>query len=210
MELEDSRMTRRFLISIVADNRTGVLPAIIGAIHELGGDMQEISQTVMQGVLSMALAVDFPELRDPGVVVDHLKGVARPFNAEVTIRHPHPHEYESNGEEMERFFLTLHGDDSPGLIRQITFRLAAEGIEITDLYAVREGVGGPVVMIFELAIPQQVDLGPLRGDLETLGDPTGLTVVLEHGDNFANHNFPAPVRLAKVTGAHAIEHADEL
>lgn len=193
-------MTRRYLLSIVANNRIGVLPAITGAIHELGGDMQEASQTVMNGLLSMVLIADFPEKRSPEVIVDHISGVARPFEAEISVR---PTAYNDDQPEnlVERFFLTLHGDDSPGLIRQVTSRLAAESIEITDLYAVREGVGQPVVMVFELAVPLHSDLGPLRGELEGLGNPDGLTVELQHESLFSVQSIPRPVRLAKAVGS---------
>ena len=192
-------MTRRYLLSIVANNRIGVLPAITGAIHELGGDMQEASQTAMHGVLSMVLVADFPEHYDSQVIVDHISGVARPFEAAVTVRTP-----SLNGDleahpapTTERFFLVLNGDDTPGLIRQVTARLAAESIDIADLYAVREAVGGPVLMVFELAVPEQADLAPLRGELESLGNPDGLAVELQHESFFNAGNVLRPVRLAK-------------
>ncbi len=79
-------MTRRYLLSIVATNRIGALPAITGAIQELGGDMQEVSHTVMHGYISMVLVADFPVLRDSQVIVDHICGAAKPFAAQVTIR----------------------------------------------------------------------------------------------------------------------------
>lgn len=195
-------MTRRHLLSIVANNRIGVLPAITGAIHELGGDMQEASQTAMHGVLSMVLVADFPDRYDSQVIVDHISGVARPFNAAVSVRIPH-HDVELEAHRVdptERFFLTLNGDDTPGLIRQVTSRLAAESIDITDLYAVRENAGGPVLMVFELAVPDQADLAPLRGELESLGNPDGLSVELQHESMFTGKNFPRPVRLAKAAG----------
>ncbi len=193
-------MTRRYLLSIVANKRIGVLPAITGAIHELGGDMQEASQTSMHGVLSMVLVADFPERFESQVIIDHISGVARPFEAAVTVRLPNP------GDDLdlrpppptERFFLTVHGDDTPGLIRQVTSRLAAESIEIADLYATREDVGGPVMMIFELAVPEQADLAPLRGELESLGNHDGLTVELQHESLFTIKDVPHPVRLANV------------
>lgn len=191
-------MTRRYLISLLATNRIGVLPAITGAINELGGDMQEASQTVMQGFLTMVLAADFPPHRDPQVIVEHIQGIAKPFEMEVTVRElaaenvAHPPE-----ETSDRFYLTLNGFDSPGLIRQVTSRLAGEGISITDLYAVREGRGEPVVMIFELAVPENADLAPLRANLEELGEPEELTAVLEHESVFTTANTPRPVRIAK-------------
>jgi len=195
-------MTRRYLLSIVANNRIGVLPAITGAIHELGGDMQEASQTSMHGILSMVLVANFPERFKSQVIIDHISGVARPFDAVVSVRLPdHDDELDKRPPPpTERFFLTLNGDDTPGLIRQVTSRLAAESIEITDLYATREAVGGPVMMIFELAVPDQADLAPLRGELESLGNPEGLTVELQHESLFTAKNVPHPVRLANIMG----------
>ncbi len=202
-------MTRRYLLSISATNRIGALPAITGAIHELGGDMQEVSQSVMQNYLSMFLVADFPPQRDAQVIVDHISGVAKPFEAEVAIRETKYQEPYSNVDATERFFLTLHGYDSPGLIRQVTSKLAAESIEITDLYAVREGVGEPVVMIFELAVPEDADLCPLRGELEALGDdPSGLTAELQHESLFSETGIPSPVRIARAFQKEAWEESE--
>ena len=201
-------MTKRYLLSILATNRIGALPAITGAIQELGGDMQEVSQTVMHSYLSMFLVADFPLQRDSQVIVDHINGAAKPFDAEVTIRESNFREpFGVTLEATDRFFLKLHGYDSPGLIRQVTSKLAAESIEITDLYAVREGVGEPVVMIFELAVPLEADLGPLRGELEGVGDPSGLSVELQHESLFAESSFPRPVRMAKAIGTQHWEES---
>ncbi len=105
----------------------------------------------------------------------------------------------------QRFFLSLQGFDSPGLIRQVTSKLAAESIEITDLYAVREGVGQPVMMVFELAVPDEADLSPLRGELEALGDPEELTAELQHESVFSANHL-RPVRVAKALGAETLDN----
>lgn len=192
-------MSRRYLISLLASNRIGVLPAITGAISELGGDMQEASQTVMRGFVSMVLTADFGDHLDQQVIVDHVQGVAKPFDVELTVRELNEEISVSDSlNHSERFFLTLNGYDSPGLIRQVTSQLAAENIAISDLYAVREGCSEPVVMVFELSVPENAELGPLRDNLESLGDSRGLTAVLEHESVFSGTSIPRPVRLAKI------------
>ena len=55
-------------------------------------------------------------------------------------------------EGVERYFLTAEGQDKPGMVRQISARLAQEGIDITDVFARRADEGLTFVMVMELAV----------------------------------------------------------
>ncbi len=81
-------MAKRYLISLMAANRVGILAALANALTELGGDMQEVSQTVMQKFFTIILAADFPDHRDPQIIVEHIRGVCQPFGVEVSLKDP--------------------------------------------------------------------------------------------------------------------------
>lgn len=190
-------MAQRFVIGLMAANRTGILAAVTTALAELGGDIQEVSQTVLQKFFTIILAADFPDHRQAGVIVAHLEDACRPFGVQVILKDPLSESFPEEGDEStEKYFLTLTGNDAPGIICQITGRLAREQIDITDLYGVSQGPDRSFVMIMELAVPGGVDALALQQELERLGQPVGLLAKLQHENIFVATNDPRPVRIS--------------
>ena len=191
-------MTKRYIITLMAANRVGILAAVTTSLAELGGDIQEVSQTVMQRFFTIIMAAEFPENRDPSVIIDHIRGVCRPFGVEVNLKDPDEEPLqEPSAEGIERYYLTAEGQDKPGMVRQISARLAQEGIDITDVFARRADEGQTFVMVMELAVPPGVDALALQRELEQLGSAVGLSAALQHEDIFSATNDPRPVRVAQ-------------
>ncbi|MEX0703847.1 MAG: ACT domain-containing protein [Planctomycetales bacterium] len=194
-------MPRRYIITLMAANRVGIMAAVTTALAELGGDLLEVSQTVLQKFFTIILAAEFPEHRQPEVIVDHIRGVCSPYGIEVSLKDPEaePLQPDEGTEATEKYVLTVSGRDTPGVIREISSRLAQEGIDITDLYAVRSKGGESFVMVMELAVPAGVDAVALRRDVEALSNSGGLSAALQHENIFIATNDPRPVRVAAQT-----------
>jgi glycine cleavage system transcriptional repressor len=189
-------MARKYIITLMAANRVGILAAVTTSLTELGGDLQEVSQTVMQNFFTIIMAAEFPDHRDPDVILEHIRGVCRPFGIEVSLKDPSRETLqEAPTGGFERYFLTAEGEDRPGMIRQISARLAQDGIDITDLYARRGEHDRLFVMVMELAVPLGVNALVLQKELEELGSAVGLSAALQHEDIFAATNDPRPVRV---------------
>jgi glycine cleavage system transcriptional repressor len=192
-------MTKRYIITLMAANRVGILAAVTTSLAELGGDIQEVSQTVMQRFFTIIMAAEFPENRDPTVIIEHIRGVCRPFGVEVSLKDPEQELLEEPpAEGIDRYYLTAEGQDKPGMVRQISARLAQEGIDITDVFARRADEGHTFVMVMELAVPPGVDALALQRELEQLGSAVGLSAALQHEDIFSATNDPRPVRVARM------------
>ena len=71
-------MAKQCIITLTAANRIGILAAVTNAMDELGGDLQEVSQTVVQKFFTLILAAEFPAHRELQVIVDHIRDVGRP------------------------------------------------------------------------------------------------------------------------------------
>jgi glycine cleavage system transcriptional repressor len=191
-------MAKRYIITLMAANRVGILAAVTTSLAELGGDIQEVSQTVMQRFFTIIMSAEFPENRDPSVIVDHIRGVCRPFGVEVNLKDPAEEPLQDlPAEGSEKYYLTAEGQDKPGMVRQISARLAQEGIDITDVFARRAEVGQTFVMVMQLAVPKGVDALALQRELVQLGSAVGLTAALQHEDIFTATNDPRPVRIAQ-------------
>jgi glycine cleavage system transcriptional repressor len=195
-------MTRRFILTLMAANRVGILAAVTTALDELGGNVLEVSQTVLQDFFTIILAAEFPVEREANVVADHLRDVCRPYGIEVAIKDPREEILQGPPPKgTEKFILTVAGSDAPGVIRRLSTRLAQETIDIVDLYGVRNAVDGAFQMVLALAVPPGVDAIGLQEEIEAIGRSVGLSATLQHEDIFSATNDPRPVRVSALLSA---------
>jgi glycine cleavage system transcriptional repressor len=189
-----------YIISVMAGNQVGIVAAVSKAIDELGGNLVELSQTVMRGFFTILLAAEFPADRQPEEIARHVRQVGDRFGLQISI-------LKDTGEdqaglsraETERFLLTVTGRDRPGIVRQIAARLAEKQIDIVDLYAASPD--DHFQMILELDVPAGVDTRALAQQLEQEGRAIGLSAHLVHENIFVATNEPRPVRIGRPPGA---------
>lgn len=189
-------MPKRYVLVLTAANRTGILAAVATALSELGAAIAEVSQTLVQDFFTIILAADFPEGREPEVIVAHLEGVCRPFGVTVMLRDPVSQAASQPRVQSECFFLTLTGRDAPGVLAKISGRLARDQIDIIELYGLRRPEDGTFVIVLELAVPKGLDPGAVCAGIEELGSAIGLRANLEHASQFGAANELRPVRIA--------------
>lgn len=165
-------MAKRYVITLTAANRVGILAAVSNALAELGGDLSQVSQTVVEKFFTMIIAADFPEPRTTEVILDHIRAVCGPYNMEVTLKEPAQERLPDDPEDgVEPFFLTIRGQNQPGIIRLVSTRLAQDRIDIVNLEAHRQKSGQDFQFSMEIAAPPQTNLDLLKQDLAALGQP---------------------------------------
>ena len=120
----------------------------------------------------------------PGATDDASGTVASIELAQVMV----PHQFDAT-----LIFMTVTGEDQPGIIRQISARLAQDRIDITDLYALRDNREQSFVMVMELAVPRGVDTSALQREFVEIGNTFGLSATVQHENVFSAANDPRPV-----------------
>ena len=114
-----------YIISVTAADRVGIVYSVTGALLDQGGNVLELSQTVMRGYFTIILEADFPSPAtaraarrgDPGA-----RQAVRPDRSLVTeVKDGRDEPPVAGG---ERFILTVLGDDSPGIVHNIAGCLA--------------------------------------------------------------------------------------
>lgn len=189
-------MSKRYIISLMAANRVGILSAVTQALDDLGANLLEVSQTVMQKYFTIILAADFPDERDPNVIVDHIRDACSQYGVQVNLKIPDEEVLQNDsGIQTDHYFLTVTGYDQKGIIRKISSKLSREGIDITDLYALRNDEEKAFHLIMELSIPVEVEKQALKKELEEIGASSGLTATFQHGNIFEATHDPRPVRI---------------
>jgi glycine cleavage system transcriptional repressor len=181
-----------YIVTVTSADRVGIVHAVTGAISERGGNIKELSQTVLRGYFTIILAVEFDGPRDPKGLREAIATRGERFDLNVAVipdegRHADP---VPGG---DKFILTVLGEDKPGNIHRIAGSLSRRGVNIVDLHARTEGPRFSLVM--EAFLPPELKPAELRGELEQFGAELGLEVFVQHEDIFLATNEPRPVRV---------------
>lgn len=174
----------RYVVSVLTPDRTGLMRGITAAITDLGGDIQGISQTVVQAYFTVILVAEF-QSRVTAQSVRTTLEKAFPENAiSVMVR-----EFHAQGApplDGERYILTLMGREAPGILKSLTGYLAEQGINIEDWYFRIDGA--MVTHIGEITVPSRLDIRRVQEDLRDLMAPRDLRVHCRHENLFRATN----------------------
>lgn len=197
-------MCKTYIITVTAADQVGIVQAVTGTIHERGGNVVELSQTVMRGYFTIILAVEFADAVDPAALAASVESDGRRYGLVVNVieadlerKPPVP-----NG---ERFILTVLGADHPGIIHGIAGSLAEHGVNIVDLHARADDDRFSLVM--EAFLPPDLPPGTIQDELKNFGRGRGLDVFVQHENIFLATSEPSPVRLVgvrKTTGGTGV------
>jgi glycine cleavage system transcriptional repressor len=183
----------KYIISVIATDRVGIVYSVTGTVLDLGGNILELSQTVMRGYFTIILEVGFERPRPLKQLADAILERGKRFDLRVLVTEVN----EDNGvprmSEGERFILTVLGDDAPGIIHGIAGCLAAHGVNIIDLHARVEGARFSMVM--EALIPLDLTPGTIRAELERYGRDHKIEAYVQHENIFLATTEPGPVRV---------------
>lgn len=172
--------TEDFILSVTAKDRPGIIAAVTRTLFELGGNVTELSQTVMRGYFTLILCVALPKGLEPEVIRSRVEGSEPAFELSVGVRRYDPKSLFVPEPEAGVYFLTLQGKDRPGLIARITAHLASRSINIEDLYTRTEGE--EITMILQLRPQSPPSAEQLRLDLAAIASELDVAAYLLHQD----------------------------
>lgn len=182
----------KYIVTVTAADRVGIVHAVTGALAEQGGNILELSQTVLRGSFTIILVVGFDEPRDPRALREAIATRGERFQLNVVV-------LPDEGRQIdpvpggERFILTVLGIDNRGIIHEIAGCLARRGVNIVDLHARADGQRFSMVM--EAFLPPDLPPAELRAELEDFGAEMGLEAYVQHENIFLATTEPSPVRL---------------
>ncbi|QDT45983.1 hypothetical protein Pan241w_61110 [Gimesia alba] len=159
----------RYIISLLAANRVGIMAAITTAMDELGANLQETSIAVIQDFFSIVIAADFPDQRDPTLIQEHIEGICNAYNVDVCVKDPEvdvptillP-------EESDKYLLAISGKNRAGILRKISSQLGQDGVDILDLSATSAEDGQTFEMMIKIAVPKNLDIMDLQTAMENI------------------------------------------
>ena len=186
-----------YLISVLLPDRRGIIADVSGVIFSLGGNLEALSQTVMQGWFTMLIRACFPAT----VTLEQVESAVHAAGSfHVTVCDA-AEAAQYRAMDGEPFILTAVGDDKPGIVNRLALSCAGRGVNIDDVWnEVREG---RFITIFHLTLPRDVDAGDFRYQLEQAAGELGIAITLQHQDIFTATNS------LRVHTRHAHPHGAE-
>ncbi|OPZ26502.1 MAG: hypothetical protein BWZ02_01987 [Lentisphaerae bacterium ADurb.BinA184] len=180
-------MANSFVISIMTRDRIGIVADVTTAIRDLGGNLADLSQTVVCGHFTMILVASFPE----SVTRQGLRNALRAIDAadpfEVGIRQP-PEAVvpEPAGYSEDHYVLTAVGADRTGLVAAVSTYLRDRGINIVDFTTRVQA--GQYTMILAIDLPAGCNVRTFRQEMQGALAGVGIRLELQHHDIFRATN----------------------
>ena len=182
----------KVIISVVGQDRPGLVAALSNALFDLGCNIENASQTILQSVFGAILIVAAPEGLTNEALKASLERAVSHLSLDVAVKRMPPDQTPQTGnpEAGDPFVITTMGPDQKGLVAAATRVMSDHGINITNLKAVFKGGDDPFsnMMIYEVTIPLDVILTDLYHELKAMASRLGLDINIQHRHIFEAMN----------------------
>lgn len=176
----------KFTTSFLGRDQPGVVAAVTGLFGDLNCNIEAMSQTRFSGEFSAIFIVEAPqELSEAGLLRSLEDGLmSARVDLSVSVR-PAVDSQWGVDLDCQPFVVTVDGPDRPGLIGAMSRVFARHGVNIENLGALLGQVEpGNALFVFEVMVPEKVDIGRLRRELALEARKNGLRVSVQHRDIF--------------------------
>ena len=174
----------KYIISITARDRAGIVAGISEALLEKKGNIEAASQTVHQGYFAMIILCSFRQEISKVQLAQCINVCCGNGMHVFVTDYEIPEGFVVSQGQL--FIVTARGPDKPGILHALTSYLASKNINIDDLYARVEE--GEFIVICQATIPSGMDVYMLQMDLESVGESMGLVVHMQHENVFVATN----------------------
>lgn len=175
-----------FIISVMAQDRTGIVADVTGAVKSLKGNLEDMTQTVMRGYFTMILLAQFPEDLQEQQLQQQLQQNSALAGLHITTTPFVKNDQTPQADEDALYVLTSSGPDKPGIVATTAEALRQKNINIVDLNT--RTSKGNYNMMFLVSIPKGTDIAKLKRSLQIIMEDLGLAIELRHQDIFRKTN----------------------
>lgn len=186
------KTTTRYAITVICEDRIGLVGRFTGAITELGGNIEVLDQTVRLGYFVITLMATFESGASADAVREGLTRIGETGSMAVSVL-PRRDSTIAPAGEGDPYVLAMRGLDVPGNFSQVTTCLAKHHINVETMTCQTEG--DRFTIIGEITVPETVDPRSVKAQLSELLADRKVTVNLMHADIFdATNKIPMPER----------------
>lgn len=185
---------RKFTSSFLGRDCPGVVAGVSRLFGEIDCNIEAMTQTRLCGEFAAIFVVSAPEGQDEESLRAFLERGLAKYNIDLSVL-VRPAIEDPWGSDMtcEPFVATVDGPDGPGLIGTMSNVFGRHGVNIENLTAIMgEQSPGQAMFVFELMVPDTVDIGRLRREFRHEAQKLNMRGSVQHRDIFeAMHRVPS-------------------
>ncbi len=173
----------------------GVVAAVSSLMEEAHCDIIIVSQTISNGEFAAIFTVVAPSACTVETLHEHLvQGLAkRQVDLSVIVRPAIKNPWCAKVPSSP-FVVTAHGPNSTGIMMALSSVFAKYNVNIESLKAIMsEGSDNNAFFLFQVVVPNDVELQNLRNELLEASAKFSLRVSMQHRDIFEAINRIAPI-----------------
>ena len=178
------------IITVVGKDRPGIVSSVAGTLLQLGCNIENVSQTILQGEFAGIYIVSAPN-KDRSAE-DFCQAFTDAFQGEELQVHAKPMEKDADKAPSsgEHFIITTTGPDNKGLVHDISRIIASFEVNIIHLKAVFKGGDAPEknIMVYEVLVPDELDRTAFSAKLKSEASRLNLTLTFQHKNIFDTVN----------------------
>lgn len=140
-----------FAVTSIGRDRPGIVAAISGALHELGGNIEDSRMAILGGHFAVMLIVEVPADLGAERLESRLAEAGGELGLDaITVNEVAP------GAQSARptHVVSVYGADHPGIVHAVSAALAEQGVNVTDLQTrvTKEAESPLYVMLMEVSL----------------------------------------------------------
>lgn len=177
---------QKLTASFLGRDCPGIVAEITGMVGKSRCNIEAMSQTMLKGEFAAIFIVSAPDELDP----DGLRRLLEKrleeakIDLSVMVRPAVDNEWGADI-PCQPFVITADGPDGPGEIGALSRVFARHGVNIENLAATLGAVAPDTALfVFEVMVPENVDLGRLRREFSLEAKKLGLRASVQHRDIF--------------------------
>jgi len=167
-------MTARFMVAAMGQDRPGIVAAVSDTLFGLGGNVEDVSTSILRGHFALMLVVATPD----EVGLDGVRVALDPLARDgITVAAWEVHGSLDNTEATH--VLTVYGRDRPGIVRAVARALAERSVNISDTVC-RLHPGDPPIYVVtvEVTLPPGTNPESVSASVAAAVGPMGLESTL--------------------------------
>ena len=174
------------IISILGQDRSGIVAAVSKLLYEQNCNIENVSQTTLQFVFAGIFIASIPGDLPVESLHKSLNAEMAPLGLDVHITLLEPTAAPTLPSRDEAYIITTKGPDRKGLVAGISEVIARFEGNITNLQAVFKGGDHPGdnIMIYEVDVPPQTDQQSLYRELKKRASELKLEIDIQHRNIF--------------------------
>ncbi|MEX1199761.1 MAG: ACT domain-containing protein [Methylophaga sp.] len=174
----------KVLISVLGSDQPGIMAAVAKVIQQRQGNIENLSQTLLENVFGALLLASIPDSETPDDLQKAITSACDEMGLFINVHawDGHVTDWQQNKPETQPYIITCIGPDRRGLVAEVAGALFTHGVNITNIQAIFKGGKNPMdnLMVFEIDVPRATVMDDLRDALNGISQRLDLEISVQH------------------------------